>query len=697
MVNASEAVGRRSSMRSPEGIEGLANGSLRAGSLRAASLWSASKHMFPRSDSVFSVSGGNARRGDEDEQDLWWAALERLPTYSRLTVSILTAGQSKSGRIVHNQVAVKDVGLEIRQDLLDRLVPITEHDNEYFVQKLRERIDRVEITLPEVEVRYENLTVNANVYVGGRAMPTLPNAALNAIESFMPFKSNKKPVTILKNVSGIIRPGRMTLLLGPPGSGKTTLLLALAGKLGKDLKVWGDVTYNGCKMHEFVPQRTSAYISQHDLHIGAMTVRETMDFSARCQGVGHRHDVITELSRREKNESIRPDLDIDFFMKAAAAEGQNSSIVTDYTLKLLGLDVCADTMVGDEMRRGISGGQKKRVTTGEMMVGPSTALFMDEISTGLDSSTTFQIVKCLKQIVHGFRSTIVISLLQPAPETFNIFDDVVLICEGQIVYHGPRDSILEFFEMMGFRCPERKGVADFLQEVLPLTQSVVIHPSPLSVVDLLLCDTKIQVTSRKDQQQYWFDRKTPYRYITVDEFSEAFKSFHVGNDLFLQLVVPYDRSRGHPAALIKKPYGLSKKELFKACFDREVLMMKRNAFVYVFKSIQIMMVAIVAMTVFIRTQTDPKSPDDMTKFMGILFFGLVNNMFNGLAELQMTIVRLPVFYKQRDAKFFPAWAFALATFIMRMPISLLESSVWVILTYYTCGLTPSFGRCVFMH
>lgn len=134
-------------------------------------------------------------------------------------------------------------------------------------------------------------------------------------------------------------------------------------------------------------------------------------------------------------------------------------------VQLLGLDVCAETMVGDDMRRGISGGQKKRVTTGKMIVGPSTALLMDEISTGLDSSTTYQIIKCLKHIVHVFQSTMVISLLQPAPETFSLFDDVILICEGQIVYNGPRDSILEFFETMGFKCPERKGIADFLQEV----------------------------------------------------------------------------------------------------------------------------------------------------------------------------------------------------------------------------------------
>ena len=117
------------------------------------------------------------------------------------------------------------------------------------------------------------------------------------------------------------------------------------------------------------------------------------------------------------------------------------------------------------MRRGISGGQKKRLTTGEMMVGGAKAFMMDEISTGLDSSTTYQIVRCFSQFVHVMRATMAISLLQPAPETFDLFDDVILLSKGYIMYQGPREFVLDFFETMGFKCPERKGVADFLQEV----------------------------------------------------------------------------------------------------------------------------------------------------------------------------------------------------------------------------------------
>jgi len=101
-----------------------------------------------------------------------------------------------------------------------------------------------------------------------------------------------------------------------------------------------------------------------------------------------------------------------------------------------------------------------------MIVGPTKALFMDEITNGLDSSTAFQVVTCLRQLVHITDATVLVSLLQPASETFDLFYDLILISGGKIVYQGPRDHVLEYFEDCGFRCLERKGVADFVQEVI---------------------------------------------------------------------------------------------------------------------------------------------------------------------------------------------------------------------------------------
>ncbi|KAB5513950.1 hypothetical protein DKX38_027856 [Salix brachista] len=608
---------------------------------------------------VFSRSS----RDEDDEEALKWAALEKLPSFLRMRRGILTEEKGQA-----REIDVANLGLIEKRNLLERLVKISEEDNERFLLKLKERIHRVGLDLPTIEVRFEHLSIEAEAYVGGRALPTIFNFSANMLEGFLSFlhilPSRKQPFPILHDLSGIIKPRRMTLLLGPPSSGKTTLLLALAGKLGKDLKSSGSVTYNGHEMTEFVPQRTSAYISQHDLHIGEMTVRETLSFSARCQGVGPRYEMLTELSRREREANIKPDPDIDIFMKAAALEGQETNVTTDYILKILGLEICADTMVGDEMIRGISGGQKKRVTTGEMLVGPARAFFMDEISTGLDSSTTFQIVNSLRQTTHILNGTAFISLLQPAPETYDLFDDIILLSEGLIVYQGPCENVLEFFESLGFKCPERKGVADFLQEV----------------------------TSRKDQEQYWARRDQPYSFVSAKEFSEASQSFHIGRKLGDELATPFDKSKCHPAALTTEKYGVSKKELLKACISREFLLMKRNSFVYIFKFTQLIILASITMTLFLRTEMHRNTIVDGGIYLGALFFAIIVIMFNGFSELAMTIMKLPVFYKQRDLLFYPPWAYAIPTWILKIPITFVEVAIWTIMTYYVIGFDPNIGR-----
>ncbi|KAF8643988.1 hypothetical protein HU200_066628 [Digitaria exilis] len=570
------------------------------------------------------------------------------------------AGQQPAIEVVDIQ---KLAGGDGGRQLLERLF---QDDSERFLRRLRDRIDRVGIELPTIEVRYEQLTVEADVIAAGRALPTLWNAATNFLQGLIGRfgSSNRRRITILKNANGVIKPSRMMLLLGPPSSGKSTLMRALTGKLDKNLKVSGSITYCGYPISEFYPERTSAYVGQYDLHNAEMTVRETLDFSRRCLGIGARYEMLAELARRERDAGIKPDPEIDAFMKATAVQGQDTNIITDVTLKVLGLDICADIIIGDEMIRGISGGQKKRVTTGEMLTGPARALFMDEISTGLDSSSTFQIVKYMRQLVHVMNETVMISLLQPPPETYNLFDDIILLSEGYIVYHGPRENILEFFESAGFRCPERKGVADFLQEV----------------------------TSKKDQQQYWYLDQEQYHYVSVPEFAEHFKSFHVGQLMQKELQTPFEKSKTHPAALTTRKYGLSSWESFKAVMSREQLLMKRNSFIYIFKVTQLIILALMSMTVFLRTKMPHGQISDGTKFFGALTFSLITVMFNGFAELQLTVKKLPVFYKHRDFLFFPAWTVGLANIILKVPVSLVEAAVWVVLTYYVMGFAPAAGR-----
>ncbi|KAF5938926.1 hypothetical protein HYC85_023185 [Camellia sinensis] len=562
-------------------------------------------NMWNSSATMFARTGENG--GCDDEEALRWAALQRSPTYVQARTSFF--------RNIAGEISVVDVGnLEVQEKtlVLDKLVSAVNDDIELFFNRIKRRFNAVHLEFPKVEVRFQDL---------------------------------------------------LTLLLGPPSSGKTTFLLSLAGRPGPGLQMSGRITYNGHDLKEFVPQRTSAYVSQQDWHMAEMTVRETLEFSGRCQGVGFKHDMLSELLKREKQNRVIPDEELDIFIKALAL-GEQKTLVVEYIMKILGLDICEDTLVGDDMLKGISGGQKKRLTTGELLVGPSRVLFMDEISTGLDSSTTHQIIKYLRYATHALDETTVVSLLQPDPETYELFDDIILLSEGQIVYQGPREAALEFFTHMGFQCPDRKNVADFLQEVL----------------------------SEKDQEQYWF-LDSHYQYIPVARFAEAFQSFCVGSALSQDLAVPYDRRYNHPAALSTSTYGVKRTELLKISFSWQMLLMKRNSFVYIFKFVQLLLIVVIMMTVFFRTTMHHDTLVDGGIYLGALYFAMVMILFNGFMEVPMLIAKLPVLYKHRDLLFYPCWVYTLPSWVLSIPASLVESAIWVAATYYVVGFDPQITRC----
>ncbi|KAB2628643.1 pleiotropic drug resistance protein 2-like [Pyrus ussuriensis x Pyrus communis] len=157
-----------------------------------------------------------------EEEELKWAAIERLPTYDRMRRGMLRQTMS-NGKLVAEEIDMANLGEQEKKRLMDSILRAVENDNEKFLKNLRARNERVGIDVPKVEVRFEKVSIQGDAYVGSRALPTLLNSSLNMIE-------------ILQDVSGIVRPSTMTLLLGPPSSGKTTLLKALAGKLDKDLR-----------------------------------------------------------------------------------------------------------------------------------------------------------------------------------------------------------------------------------------------------------------------------------------------------------------------------------------------------------------------------------------------------------------------------------------------------------------------------
>jgi len=191
-----------------------------------------------------------------------------------------------------------------------------------------------------------------------------------------------------------------------------------------------------------------------------------------------------------------------------------------------------------------------------------------------------------------------------------------------------------------------------------------------------------------DQKQYWAGDQNKYQYHTIEKFAESFRTSYL--PLLVEDKLCSSNNTGQNKVVkVNASRRISRWNIFKACFSREVLLLKRNSPVHIFKTIQITVMALVISTLFLRTKMSHNSVLDASKYMGALFMAVVIVNFNGMTEIAMTIKRLPTFYKQRELLALPGWALLCSVYLISIPISLVETGLWTGLTYYVNGYAPS--------
>ncbi|OAY85969.1 ABC transporter G family member 11, partial [Ananas comosus] len=231
---------------------------------------------------------------------------------------------------------------------------------------------------------------------------------------------------VLDGLTGYAEPGTLTALMGPSGSGKSTLLDALSGRLATNAFLSGTVLINGRRTK--LSFGTAAYVTQDDNLIGTLTVRETISYSAQLR-------LPDKMAREEKR---------------ALVEG---------TISEMGLQDCADTVIGNWHLRGISGGEKRRVSIALEILMRPRLLFLDEPTSGLDSASAFFVIQTLRSLARDGR-TVIASIHQPSSEVFELFDYLYLLSGGKTVYFGKASEAHEFFAQAGLPCPPRRNPSD---------------------------------------------------------------------------------------------------------------------------------------------------------------------------------------------------------------------------------------------
>ncbi|CAN1751000.1 ABC transporter G family member 15 [Linum perenne] len=287
----------------------------------------------------------------------------------------------------------------------------------------------------------------------------------------LPNFGSKPTKRLLQGLSGYAEPGRIMAIMGPSGSGKSTLLDSLAGRLSKDVIMTGKVLYNGKKRRL---DAGVAYVTQEDVLLGTLTARETLMYSAMLR-----------LPNSHSKQEV--------------------SDVVEATISEMGLQDCSDTLVGNWHLRGLSGGEKKR------------------LSIALES---------LRNIARDGR-TIISSIHQPSSEVFALFDDLFLLSSGEPVYFGEAKKAVQFFAQAGFPCPSKRNPSDHFLRCInsdfdaiaaTLKGSQKIHDAPGSsdpFMNMATAEIKARLVERYKRSNYSKETKARIKEISAIEGLEV--------------------------------------------------------------------------------------------------------------------------------------------------------------------------------
>ncbi|KAL4982975.1 P-loop containing nucleoside triphosphate hydrolase protein [Aspergillus falconensis] len=295
-------------------------------------------------------------------------------------------------------------------------------------------------------VTWQNLTVK------GISSDALYNE--NVLSQFNPFgKGNKSPPlkTIIDNSSGCVKPGEMLLVLGNPGAGCTTLLSVLSNHRNGFAEITGDVSFGSMTSQEAKQYRGQIIMNtEEEIFFPALSVGDTIDFATRLKVPFH----------------LPPDI---------KNEEEYAQIYKGFLLKSLGITHTKDTKVGDEFIRGVSGGERKRVSILECLATRGSVFSWDNSTRGLDASTALDWTKAMRAMTDILGLTTIASLYQAGNGIYEQFDKILILDNGKQIFYGPRDEAVPYMEDLGFLCDPAANKSDFLTSVSAPAQ--VVHQS----------------------------------------------------------------------------------------------------------------------------------------------------------------------------------------------------------------------------
>ncbi|KAF9365572.1 hypothetical protein BGX34_009398 [Mortierella sp. NVP85] len=450
-----------------------------------------------------------------------------------------------------------------------------------------------------------------------------------------PARAKTITKTIIHPMNGFCRDGEMILVLGRPGAGCSTLLRVLANDRKNYKEVSGDVTYGPFSAEEIRKHHRGEvlYNQEDDFHYPTLTVRQTLEMALKTKTPSKR-------LQDHRNDFVQEFLDV--------------------LTKMYGLTKQVDTVVGNAFIRGISGGERKRLSIAEQMATRSSVNMWDGSTRGLDASSALDYAKSLR--------------IQTSENIYDLFDKTILLYEGRCIYFGPASEARQYFIDLGFECPPRQTTADFLTAITDHHERKPragfagrVPRTPKEFEDAYKASSFFATEERQRIEYQGSVQETN----PAQDFREAAKQ----------------QKQKHVS--VKDPYTINFVGQVKALTVRQFQLTRGDMTSVVSRYASNVIKAIVVGSVFFLL---PLSANGAFTRGGVLFFSLLFNALISQAELPMAMQGRPILYKHKSFAMYRPSAFAISQICVDIPLVIVQILLFSVVLYFMSGLQRTFVK-----
>ncbi|KAL5313854.1 hypothetical protein ACEPPN_018277 [Leptodophora sp. 'Broadleaf-Isolate-01'] len=500
---------------------------------------------------------------------------------------------------------------------------------------------------------------NLNVYGYGAGTDYQKNVANIWLEGIgmarRALGQRKRRIDILRNFDGLVHNGEMLVVLGPPGSGCSTFLKTLAGETdGLYVDDQSHFNYQGLSANEIhtAHRGEAIYTAEVDAHFPMLTVGETLTFASRARAP----------------RSLPKNVTHDTF----------SDYMRDGVMAMFGISHTRNTRVGNEYIRGVSGGERKRVTISEAALSGAPFQCWDNSTRGLDSANAIEFCKTLRLQTELFQTTCAVSIYQAPQNAYELFDKALILYEGRQVFFGRADAAKQYFIDLGFECAERQTTPDFLTSMTSPQERIV------------RAGFEKNVPRSSDEFAAAWKNSTAYKALQ-EEIAE-YKIAHPINGPDAVAFRALKRAQQAKRQRASSPFTLSYGQQVKLCLWRAYRRLIGDPSITVGQLIANVVMGLIITSVFYNLQ---RTTSSFYQRSALLFFGVLMNAFSSALEILTLYAQRSIVEKHARYAFYHPSAEAFASMLIDMPYKTLNSIVFNLVLYFMSNLRREPGAFFF--